>query len=184
MLIQLSDTVSQNLDDSGTESPVSGRDEICSLPILKAGELLQCEYHLMNFDGLEISQPSTPTLRRRRRGAVIGTGRDRSLIRSRDGIAGTHSLRPDISAIENSVVWETSGKGDTDFGLHFFERREARDHQPLELYRPYRFRTVCPNSPLTYHGQLLSITWMVRVRIFLTSGDGLTFEHRFQLVNH
>lgn len=161
------------------------------LPSLQAGEILECHYHLMDFDGYEIQQSGrrpgrltspgftrsnrSNTLRRRRRGAVIGRG---GLGRQRE----VTMVQPTIAAIENSVVWQTSGKGDTDFGVHFFERREARDHQPLDLYRPYQFRTVCPNSPLTYHGQLLSITWLVRVRVFLSTGDSLTFEQKFDLL--
>lgn len=169
----------------------TGRAETGLEPLqLAAGSLLQCEYHLLDFDcfqrsgvrGSSVNRVGSGTLRRRRRGAVVGRGKDRGLVRSRENDSLARSQPPQIAAIENSVLWETSGKGDTDFGVHFFERREARKHQAMQLHRPYMFRTVCPNSPLTYQGTLLSISWLVRVRVFMNSGDAMTFERRFQLV--
>src|SRR5262245_44361513 len=71
----------------------------------------------------------------------------------------------EVQALELSVLWYTEGKGDEDFAVHHFERRCVDDAEPWEIRHPLRFRTVLPNSPLSYEGTLLKIRWCVRARL-------------------
>ena len=63
-----------------------------------------------------------------------------------------------------------------------FERIEAQTGTS-DLLRPISFRTRLPNSPLSYHGQILRIVWCVRVRAFPQHGSEIVAEERFQLGN-
>ena len=102
---------------------------------------------------------------------------------SRLGPAQTR--RDPVRSIEHSVLWQTTGRGDRDFGVSLFERRTfPRDMQAQGatlrlIQQPYLFRMVCPASPLTYHGRIIAIDWLVRVRVFLHSGCEFSFEQPF-----
>lgn len=102
-----------------------------------------------------------------------------------DALSGRFSLEgippADIRAVELSVMWHTDGKGDEDMSVHFFERVEAHNGQPIDLAEPRRFSTVLPNSPLSYDGLIVKISWLVRVRVFLAKGKELVAEVPFQL---
>ena len=87
----------------------------------------------------------------------------------------------EILAIEASVLWYTEGKGEEDLGVHFFERRVASDADESDLRRLHRFRTLLPNSPRSYLGQIVKIRWCARVRLFLRRGRELFFEQPFVL---
>lgn len=87
----------------------------------------------------------------------------------------------DIQAIETSVIWLTEGKGDTDIGVHFFERRQKQALTIETFKQPQRISTVLPASPLSYEGQILKIRWCVRVRLFLPEGQQVTQDQYFQL---
>lgn len=88
-----------------------------------------------------------------------------------------------ISAVEASVLWVTEGKGDEDFGVHFFERRVPSDAVDGDL-RPLRTCTITlPQSPLTYDGEILQVRWFVRVRIFARGGKEFCEEKSFILSN-
>ena len=87
----------------------------------------------------------------------------------------------EILAIESSVLWYTEGKGDEDLGVHFFERRVPADADEGDLRRLHQFKTVLPNSPLSYVGAIVKIRWCARVRLFLRRGKELFFEQPFQL---
>ena len=71
-----------------------------------------------------------------------------------------------VRAVECSVIWTSSGIGDEDFGVHFFERRAKSTLVTGQLKKLHRISTVLPKSPLTYPGQLMQITWRFRVRVF------------------
>ncbi len=88
-----------------------------------------------------------------------------------------------IHAIETSVIWLTEGKGDTDIGVHFFERRQKQALTGDTFKQPQRIGTVLPASPLSYEGQILKIRWCVRVRLFLPDGRQFTQDEYFQLGN-
>lgn len=87
----------------------------------------------------------------------------------------------EIQAVEASVLWYTEGKGDEDLGVHYFERRVPRDSEDGDLRPLHRFKTVLPNSPLSYSGEIVKIRWCARVRLFLRRGKELFFEQPFIL---
>jgi len=84
-------------------------------------------------------------------------------------------------AIEVSVLWHTVGKGDEDFGVHYFQRETSSEDRPLPGGEPRRFATELPPSPLSYDGIIVKIRWCVRVRVFLPSGREAVAEQPFQL---
>ena len=86
----------------------------------------------------------------------------------------------DLQAVEASVLWYTTGKGDEDFGVHYFQRRTAYDAEQGDLRRLHRFQTILPRSPLSYAGVLLKIRWVVRMRV-LRRGKDHSAEQPFQL---
>lgn len=92
------------------------------------------------------------------------------------------AIKPeDISAIEASVLWLTEGKGDEDFGVHFFERRVPGDREDRDL-RPLHVNNVeLPASPLSYDGEILQVRWFVRVRVFSKGGKEHHIEKPFVL---
>jgi len=89
----------------------------------------------------------------------------------------------DVTSAEASVLWRTAGKGEEDFGVHFFERRLRADAPGGDLRVPHRFETSLPASPLSYNGVIVKIIWCVRVRCFLASGRQICQESIFQLGN-
>ena len=88
-----------------------------------------------------------------------------------------------IKSVEVSVLWTTEGKGDEDLAVHEFWRRDADDGRPIDLGRPERFRTLLPNSPLSYEGHIIKLRWCVRVRVFSTRGKEILGEKLFYLGN-
>ena len=95
----------------------------------------------------------------------------------------THRTEHDIQAIETSVIWLTEGKGDSDIGVHFFERRPRQALTNETFNQTQRIGTVLPASPLSYEGQILKIRWCVRVRVFLHGTEQVTHDQYFQLGN-
>jgi hypothetical protein len=87
----------------------------------------------------------------------------------------------DIQAVEFSVLWQTSGKGEDDLGVHFFERRLPADAEDGDLRPMRRLRTRLPSSPLSYRGAILSIQWCARLRLFLRRGREFVVEQPFAL---
>ncbi len=93
-----------------------------------------------------------------------------------------------IRYVEHSILWQTTGKGDRDFGIHLFERRKVPSQKDGQIeafagiHGPAIFKTVSPLAPLSYQGLLVSIDWLVRIRVFLQSGRQLRFELPFLLV--
>jgi hypothetical protein len=86
-----------------------------------------------------------------------------------------------VKAVEASVLWYTEGKGDEDMAVHEFWRRDASDAETLDARRPEPFSATLPNSPLSYHGHLITIRWCVRVRVFTHRGKDLVSERAFLL---
>ena len=94
---------------------------------------------------------------------------------------GHRNVERALQAVEASVLWYTEGKGDEDMGVHYFERRVPADVDDGDLRQWRRFRTPLPNSPLSYHGEIFSILWCVRVRAFLKRGKQSFYELPFRL---
>lgn len=89
--------------------------------------------------------------------------------------------RRDIVAVEASVLWRTEGKGEEDMAVHFFRRRIPSDALEADLRALDSFRTILPNSPLSYDGAILKLHWCVRVRVFVRGGKDGHAELRFRL---
>jgi hypothetical protein len=86
----------------------------------------------------------------------------------------------DVKAVEVSVLWHTEGKGDEDLAVHHFERLSGENgdvHGPASG----EFRTVLPNSPLSYEGVTIKLAWCVRVRVFPRRGKPVAGESPFRL---
>ena len=86
-----------------------------------------------------------------------------------------------LSAIEASVIWMTEGKGETDIGAHFFERRNRASFTTDTFDRAQRLSTVLPQSPLSYQGNILKVHWLVRIRLFLEGGRETITDQPFRL---
>lgn len=85
-----------------------------------------------------------------------------------------------IQAVEASILWITSGKGDEDMGIHEFHRWR-RDDANTDLRILHRFETSLPNSPWSYDGTILSVHWLVRVKVFLEEGQIYSQDLPFRL---
>jgi hypothetical protein len=93
-----------------------------------------------------------------------------------------HGVRADeIKAIELSILWHTHGKGDEDLAVHHFRRIAPDGESWFGPGTAGRFRTVLPNSPMTYHGLIVKIEWCVRVRAFLGQRGEVVGEKAFRL---
>lgn len=86
-----------------------------------------------------------------------------------------------VRRIEVSVLWRTSGKGDEDFGIHFFDHYSADEGEEVDAQSTARFTTQLPNTPLSYQGIAVNIQWLVRVRVFLEGGKEIVGERGFRL---
>jgi hypothetical protein len=86
-----------------------------------------------------------------------------------------------LIAVETSVLWYTTGKGDEDMAVHFFERRAAADITNGDLRQLWPFETTLPNTPLTYDGVIVKVVWCVRVRVFLDRGKEYSADAPFRL---
>ncbi|MBL9089776.1 MAG: hypothetical protein JNL96_01030 [Planctomycetaceae bacterium] len=84
-------------------------------------------------------------------------------------------------AIEVSVLWYTTGKGDEDLAVHHFVRQTIENGALIDLRKPQRMRTTLPTSPLSYDGVIVRVRWCVRVRLFIARGRELVAEAPFQL---
>lgn len=85
-----------------------------------------------------------------------------------------------LAAMESSVLWKTSGKGQEDLGVHFFQRYEP-PFDRTQLKQPHRFSTVTPPGPLSYDGRTIQIQWLVRIRLIFSDGKQMTEDLPFRL---
>lgn len=91
--------------------------------------------------------------------------------------------RQNLQAIEVSVLWYSEGKGDEDLDVHEFWRKDAASVDLGDPFRPDRFSTTLPQSPLSYDGQIVKIRWCVRVRAIFKRGRDLLAQKLFRLGN-
>lgn len=89
--------------------------------------------------------------------------------------------RSTIAAVEVSVIWLTEGKGSEDMGVHFFQRVSGNSVAAIEWSKPQRLNVPLPESPLSYEGKILTISWCVRVRFYLSDGTELVAQEPFYL---
>jgi hypothetical protein len=111
-----------------------------------------------------------------------GNGR---VYRPGETLSGEYRLesmrREEVKAVEVSVLWHTEGKGDEDLAVHDFQRLAVEEGDWIDPRYPRRFRTVLPNSPLSYRGLIVKLRWCVRVRVFLARDKEVVGELPFQL---
>lgn len=86
-----------------------------------------------------------------------------------------------VDRVEISVAWQTEGKGSEDMGVHLFRSLSGDDAGKILDGRPQVVVTTLPGSPLSYSGQILSIKWCVRLRVYLQDGREFTCEKPFEL---
>jgi hypothetical protein len=100
-----------------------------------------------------------------------------------DMLTGSYRLAADdmsaIKAVELSVLWCTSGKGDQDMGVHFFEKRMPENG--LDFGAEHRFSTLLPHSPLSFDGIIVKIGWCVRARVLVAGGKEVVHQESFRL---
>jgi hypothetical protein len=89
----------------------------------------------------------------------------------------------EIQGLEVSVLWHTEGKGDEDLHVHHFHRLIETQVRRSGLDQAAFIQCVLPQSPLSYHGRLISIHWCVRLRLFLSGGRERIAEQPFYLVS-
>ena len=128
--------------------------------------------------GGELAEPS-------QRPPTVRVETDKSVYQPGDFLTCQFSVKlndcDSLAALEASVVWLTEGKGSVDIGVHFFERKEKFSLSDEILAAPMRISTVLPSSPLSYSGEILTIRWAVRIRLFPAGGSQLTSDHFFEL---
>ncbi|MDR2760989.1 MAG: hypothetical protein LBB88_00120 [Planctomycetaceae bacterium] len=112
-------------------------------------------------------------------------GRGSRLYNVGDTLAGSYWFDyvggDEIHAVEVSIIWHTEGKGNEDLGVHAFWRFSIESGDWIDPRRPGRFSTILPRSPLSYSGILIKISWLVRVRLFLSDGRETVEEITFHL---
>ncbi len=75
-----------------------------------------------------------------------------------------------ISAVEVSVLWLTEGKGTEDMGVHFFQRLTGNSLGAINWSVPQTLKVPLPESPLSYEGKIVKISWCVRARFYMSDG--------------
>lgn len=149
------------------------------IPTVKAGSLFECQYTVFLGEDSFVRKGHTSVV-----ASFLESEREQPAQRTTPDENGVESIR----VVEHSLLWQTTGKGERDFGIHLFERRrvpKATGGQATVFPGvgvPAVFRAVSPVAPLSYYGKLISIEWLVRVRVFLQSGRQLRFEQLFALV--
>jgi len=77
------------------------------------------------------------------------------------------------------VLWHTEGKGDEDLHVHHFEKITDVPLKEIGVENEQSIQCVLPASPLSYHGQLIRLSWCVRMRLFLEDGREVLSESPF-----
>jgi len=88
--------------------------------------------------------------------------------------------RDALKSVEVATMWFTSGKGDEEEAIHYYERQTTRNTSgEVDLRELSHFSTELPLSPLSYAGTNLNITWCVRVRIVVQARDQSPKEFKY-----
>lgn len=84
-----------------------------------------------------------------------------------------------VARVELSVLWYTDGKGDMDQGLIHHETLAVGE--TLTPDRAFPFQVRLPDQPWSYHGQLIKIRWVVRIRVYPEQGASWGGEEEFRV---
>ena len=88
--------------------------------------------------------------------------------------------RDALKSVEVATMWFTSGKGDEEEAIHYYERQTTRNtNGEVDLRELSHFSTELPLNPLSYAGTNLNITWCVRVRIVVQARDQSPKEFKY-----
>jgi hypothetical protein len=88
----------------------------------------------------------------------------------------------ELQGLEISVLWHTEGKGDEDLHVHHFQRIGDARLREIGVENEQSIQCVLPATPLSYHGQLIRLSWCVRMRLYLEDGRDIVSESPFYLV--
>ncbi len=88
----------------------------------------------------------------------------------------------ELQGLEISVLWHTEGKGDEDLHVHHFAKINESRLKEIGVENEQAIECVLPATPLSYHGQLIRLSWCVRMRLFLSDGREVLSEAPFYLV--
>lgn len=91
--------------------------------------------------------------------AALALTLDADAIEPGDPITGVVRWSGSIEALQVSLRWETSGDGDKDTETVARADVVAADRQATEA----RFALIAPEQPFSFSGQLISLTYYVRV---------------------
>lgn len=88
--------------------------------------------------------------------------------------------REELRSIEVATMWYTTGKGDEEEAIHYYERQTVRNtYGETDLRELSHFATELPLSPLSYAGTNLSIIWCVKVQIVVQYGEQPPKEFKY-----
>ncbi|MGB1927206.1 MAG: hypothetical protein ACPHL6_11775 [Rubripirellula sp.] len=90
----------------------------------------------------------------------------------------------ELQGLEVSVLWHTEGKGDEDLHVHHFQRISKLKLREIGVENDQSIQCVLPATPLSYHGQLIRLSWCVRMRLYLEDGREIISESPFYLVTN
>jgi hypothetical protein len=97
---------------------------------------------------------------------------DRGLVKPGGFVRGGFRVLTDeplsVQRVELSVLWCTSGKGDVDESVIHLET--LAQGETLTADRAFPFQVQLPEQPWSYTGQLIKISWVVRVRVYPING--------------
>ena len=91
-------------------------------------------------------------------------------------VPNPEELQQKIAALEVNVR-----KGTEDLGVHYFQRLSGNSLASIDWSIAQRVACPLPLSPLSYEGKLVTISWCVRVRFFLSDGTELMAQQPFYL---
>lgn len=147
------------------------------------------EVYEIDAEGVMYEQTSSASLKvfssEPEQAAIWLDGRGARLYFPGETLAGSYSIagirHSSVGSVEVSVMWETEGKGNEDFGVHYFLKLSCADGDWIDPLSPGRFSTILPRSPMSYEGNLIKLRWYARVRVFLANGEELVDEVPFRL---
>lgn len=73
-----------------------------------------------------------------------------------------------VERVELSILWSTSGKGTVDECV--IHNESLAQGETLTAERAFPFQVRLPDQPWSYTGQLIKISWFVRVRVYPANG--------------
>lgn len=88
-----------------------------------------------------------------------------------------------VATVETTVLWTTDGKGDAEFHVHHFVRHTRDQLAARDVTADQVLRCKLPPSPLSYDGRLISLRWLVRLRVFIDGRGDVVADLPFHLVS-